>query len=162
MESGNDIVGALEQLLYRIRSVIEQQLAMLASFVCDAYCPKSIGINHIPELRWCLAVLKTYDDSDKLPLTSGALTQHIRRGHVQARVWGQASIAQQEFLHPLNKIMQRRHRYVVWPGLYNCAKLRHLANGMGLERTIMGWRCITCDRQDDINTLFVHFILFNI
>ena len=73
---------------------------MLASFVCDAYCPKGIGINHIPELRWCLAVYDT--DSERLPLTSGALKQHIRRVHAQARVWGQASIAQQEFLHPLH------------------------------------------------------------
>ncbi|KAJ8358104.1 hypothetical protein AAFF_G00034000 [Aldrovandia affinis] len=40
-------------------------------------------------------------ESDKLPLTLGALKQHVLRAHIQARVWGQADIAQQEFLDPL-------------------------------------------------------------
>ncbi|KAJ8377536.1 hypothetical protein AAFF_G00256320 [Aldrovandia affinis] len=40
-------------------------------------------------------------ESDKLPPTFGALKQHVLRAHIQARVWGQADIAQQEFLDPL-------------------------------------------------------------
>ena len=40
-------------------------------------------------------------ESDKLPPTLGALKQHVLRAHIQARVWGQAHIAQQEFLDPL-------------------------------------------------------------
>ena len=36
-----------------------------------------------------------------IPPTSGALKQHILRAHIQARVWGQASIVQHEFLDPL-------------------------------------------------------------
>lgn len=34
--------------------------------------------------------------SDKLPPTLGALRQHVLRVHIQARVWGQASIALQD------------------------------------------------------------------
>ena len=33
--------------------------------------------------------------------TLGALKQHILRVHIEASVWGHASIAQQEFLDPL-------------------------------------------------------------
>ena len=40
-------------------------------------------------------------ESDKLPPTIGALNKHILRVHLQARVWGQASTAQQVFLDPL-------------------------------------------------------------
>ena len=36
-----------------------------------------------------------------LPPMSGAFKQHIIRVHIQASVWGQASIAQHEFLDPL-------------------------------------------------------------
>ena len=36
-----------------------------------------------------------------LPPTLGALKQHILRVHIEASVWGHASIAQQEFLDPL-------------------------------------------------------------
>ena len=39
-------------------------------------------------------------EGDKLPPTLGALTQH--RVHIEARVWSQAHVAQQEFLDPLN------------------------------------------------------------
>jgi len=35
-------------------------------------------------------------ESDKLPSTLGALRQHVLRVHIQARVWGQASIALQD------------------------------------------------------------------
>ena len=40
-------------------------------------------------------------ESEKLPPTLGALKQHILRAHVQARVWGQAVVPQQELLDPL-------------------------------------------------------------
>ena len=40
-------------------------------------------------------------ESDKLPPTLGALKQHVLRAHIQASVWGQADIPQQEFLDPL-------------------------------------------------------------
>ena len=36
MKSGSDTIGALEQLL-TVNETIAQQIAMLASFVCDAY-----------------------------------------------------------------------------------------------------------------------------
>ena len=38
-------------------------------------------------------------ESDKL--TAGALKQHILRVHLQAHIWGQASLAQQVYLDPL-------------------------------------------------------------
>ena len=40
-------------------------------------------------------------ESQKLPPTLGALKQHILRAHVQARIWGQATVYQQELLDPL-------------------------------------------------------------
>ena len=101
MKSGSDTIGALEQLLI-VNETRAQQLAMLASFVCDAYCPKGIEINIIPELLWYM-FCKYMADSNMLPPTAGALKQHIIRVHIQASVWGQASIAQHEFLDPLQK-----------------------------------------------------------
>ena len=45
---GSDTIGALEQLLIENETTSsEQQLAVLASFVCAAYCPKGIAINGI-------------------------------------------------------------------------------------------------------------------
>ena len=82
-----------------VNETSEQQLAVLASFVCAAYCPKGIEISGIPELRWYL-FCKHMADSNRLPPTSGALKQHILRAHIQARVWGQASIAQQLYAVP--------------------------------------------------------------
>ena len=99
MISGSGTIGAQEQLL-TVNETSAQQLAMLASFVCGAYCPKGIEINGIPELRWYL-FCKHMAESKRLPQTSGALKQHILRVHIQTTVWGQASIAQQEFLDPL-------------------------------------------------------------
>ncbi len=72
----------------------------IAKFVSAAYCPKGIQIFIIPELRWYL-FCKHMAESVKLPPTIGALKQHILRVHLQASVWGQASIAQQIFLDPL-------------------------------------------------------------
>ena len=40
-------------------------------------------------------------ESDRLPPRMGAIKQHVLRVHVQARVWGQASIAHQDFTDPL-------------------------------------------------------------
>ena len=40
-------------------------------------------------------------ESNRLPPTLRALKQHILRVHIQASIWGQASIAQQEFFDPL-------------------------------------------------------------
>ena len=99
MKSGSDTIGALEQLL-TVNETSEQHLARLASFVCAAYCPNGIEISGIPELRWYL-FCKHMAESNRLPPTSGVLKQHILRAHIQARVWGQASIAQQELLDPL-------------------------------------------------------------
>ena len=49
--SGSDTIGALEQLLIE-NETREQQLAVLASFVCAVYCPKGIDINGI-RYDWC-------------------------------------------------------------------------------------------------------------
>ena len=64
------------------------------------YSSKGVQIDDIPELRWHL-FCKNLAESDKLPPTLGALKQHVLRAHVQASVWGQADIAQQEFVDPL-------------------------------------------------------------
>ncbi len=93
MKSGSDIIGALKQLLVAANETSERQMRMLASFVCDAYYPNGIEIRRM--------FFKQMAESNMLPPTSGALKQHILRVHIQASVWGQASIAQQEFLDPL-------------------------------------------------------------
>ncbi len=80
--------------------VTEDMLSALATFVSAAYSPKGIQIDSIPELRWYL-FCRHMAESDKLPPTLGPLKQHILRARIQARVWGQASIAQQELLDPL-------------------------------------------------------------
>ena len=48
---GSDRIGALAQLIIE-NGTSEQQLAVLASFVCAAYCPKGIEINGI-RYDWC-------------------------------------------------------------------------------------------------------------
>ena len=95
MKSGSDTIGVLEQLLI-VKETSAQQLAMLGSLVCDAYCPKYIEINSIPEIRWYL-FCKHMAESNRLPPASGALTQHFIRVHIQTSVRGQANIAQQEW-----------------------------------------------------------------
>ena len=72
----------------------------LAKVVCTAYRPKGIQLWNIPELHWHL-FCKYMAESEKLPPILGALKQHILRAHVQARVWGQAAVPQQELLDPL-------------------------------------------------------------
>src|SRR6218665_574472 len=100
MKADRDVISSL-QMLSTEAEVTQTMLANLASFVCAAYSPKGININTIFELRWYL-VCKHMAESDKLPPTLVALRQHVLRVHIQARVWGQASIALQELqLDPL-------------------------------------------------------------
>ena len=42
MTSGSDVIGALKQLIVAANKTSERQTTMLASFVCDAYCPNGI------------------------------------------------------------------------------------------------------------------------
>jgi len=70
-------------------------LATLARFICAAYSPKGIYTKTFSELRLHL-FCKHMAESDKLPPTLGALRQHVLRVHIQATVWGQASIALQD------------------------------------------------------------------
>ena len=99
MKADDSVLSAL-QMLSQTSEVTEDQLCTLAKFVCAAYLPKEVYIDTIPELRWYL-FCKHMAESDKLPPTCAALKEHVLRAHVQARVWGQADIAQQEFLDPL-------------------------------------------------------------
>lgn len=94
-----DVVDALGTLCSNADVSEEIQLT-LEQFVCTAYQPKGIKISGIPELRWYM-FCKYMAESQKLPPTLGALKQHILRAHVQARVWGQATVYQQELLDPL-------------------------------------------------------------
>ena len=78
MKSGSVIIGALKQLLVAANETSERQMTMLASFVCDAYCPNGIAIRRV----FC----KQMTESNRLPSTSGTRTQDILRVHVQARI----------------------------------------------------------------------------
>ena len=78
MKSGTDIIGALKQLLVAANETSERQMTMLASFVCDAFCPNGIEIRRM----FC----KQMAESTRLPSTPGTLKQHILRVHVHARI----------------------------------------------------------------------------
>ena len=71
--------------------VSQQQLTALASFVCDDYSPEGIQIHDILELHLYLFCKH---------MTMGALKQHLQKVNLQAKVWGQASVAHQEFVLP--------------------------------------------------------------
>lgn len=88
------------QKLSEGNEVTEDLLLTFAKFVCQAYCPKAVQIDSIPELRWYL-FCKHMAESDKLPPTIGTLKQHVLRARIQARVWAQADIPMQEFPDPL-------------------------------------------------------------
>jgi hypothetical protein len=99
LKADSDVIDALINLS-RSTEVTDELLSTLAKFVCAAYCPKSIRIENIPELRWHL-FCKQLADSESLPPTIGALKQHVLRVQVQANVWGQADISHHVFLDPL-------------------------------------------------------------
>ena len=88
------------RLLSQTSPVTDELQSTLAKLVCIPYSSKGVQIDDIPELRWHL-FCKNLAESDKLPPTIGALKQHVLRAHVQASVWGQADIAEQEFIDPL-------------------------------------------------------------
>lgn len=98
MKADRNVISNL-QMLSTEAEVTETMFASLASFVCAtrcaAYSPKGIYIKTIPELRWHL-FCKHMTESDKLPPTLAALRKHVLRVHIQAKVWGQASIALQD------------------------------------------------------------------
>ena len=91
MKAHTDVISSL-QMLSTESEVTETMLATLACFVCAAYSPNGIYIKTISELRWHL-LCKHMAENNKLPPTLATLVQHILRVHIQARVWGQASIA---------------------------------------------------------------------
>ena len=78
MKSGSYIIGALKQVLVAANETSERKMTMLASFVCDAYCPNGIEIRRM----FC----KQMAESNRLPSTSGTLKQNILRVHVHARI----------------------------------------------------------------------------
>ena len=99
MKAEDHFLKAL-QLLSESSPVTEHLQSALAAFVCIPYTPKGVKIDSIPELRWHF-FCKNLAENDKLPPTLDALKQHVLRAHIQASVWGQADIAQQEFIDPL-------------------------------------------------------------
>ena len=99
LQSNDAIIDALASLCAE-EHISEDHVLTLAKFVCQAYRPKGLQIESIPELRWHM-FCKYMAESDKLPPTLGALRQHIARAHLQAHVWGQATVHHQNLLDPL-------------------------------------------------------------
>lgn len=99
MEAKDHVIEAL-RTLHDDEDVSEDLQQSLTQFVCTAYRPRGIQLSSIPELRWHL-FCKYMAESEKLPPTLRALEQHILRARVQARVWSQAALPQQELLDPL-------------------------------------------------------------
>ena len=97
MKSGSDTIGALEQLLI-VNETIAQQLCLLRLCV-TVTAKKTLRLTAF--LHFDGTCGANMAKSNKFQPTSGALKQHILRVHIQASVWGQASIAQQECLDPL-------------------------------------------------------------
>ena len=92
MEAEDDVTEVL-CMLCDDADVSEDLQSTLAQFVCTTYRPKGIQLSSISELRWQL-FCKYTAESEKLP-------QHILRARIQATIWGQAAIPQQELLVPL-------------------------------------------------------------
>ena len=99
IHSNDAIVEALTSLCVE-EDISENIVLVLAKFVCEAYQPKGVHIESIPELRWHM-FCKHMAESDKLPPTLGALRKHIARAHLQAYVWGHATVHHQKLLDPL-------------------------------------------------------------
>ena len=87
-----DVIEALCTLC-DVADMSEDLQLTLVQYIC-------IQVSSISELRWHL-FCKYMAESEKLPLTLGTLKQHILRARVQARIWGQAAVHQQELLDPL-------------------------------------------------------------
>ena len=101
MEAEDEMIEALHTLCYDRDTHVNEDLHLnLAKFVCAAYQSKGLQFSSIPELRWYL-FCKHMTESERLPPTPGALRQHILRARVQATIWGQATVPQQEQLDPL-------------------------------------------------------------
>ncbi|KAK6167815.1 hypothetical protein SNE40_021754 [Patella caerulea] len=99
MNAEEHIIEAFHNICHD-QKLSENTRSRLEEFVCSAYSPKGIHISRIPELRRYL-FCKYMAESDRLPPTVGALSQHILRAQIQGRVWGQACIPQQERLDPM-------------------------------------------------------------
>ena len=75
MKVDRHIISALMKLTEE-GDLTQEVKDTLASFVCLLYCPKGIHITSFPDLRWHL-FCKHLAESSKLPLTVGALEEHI-------------------------------------------------------------------------------------
>ena len=91
MKAHTDVISSL-QMLSTEAEVTETMLATLASFVCAVYSPNGIYIKTISELRWHI-FCKHMAENYKISPTLAVLRQHVLRVHIQAKVWGHASIA---------------------------------------------------------------------
>lgn len=75
----------------------EHVLAGCEEFLCTLFCPKGLTICQAKDLRWHLFKrLKSEQSIDKLPPTPGAWKEHIKRAHIQAKIWHQDLV-----LHPV-------------------------------------------------------------
>ena len=92
LKAGDEVFKALK-MLSQTSNVTEAPLTTVAKFVCTALTEGKLR-RHL----FC----KHLAEGVKIPLTLGALKQHVLKVHIEARVRSQAHIAQQEFLNPLN------------------------------------------------------------
>ena len=82
----------------------EEVVNEVAQFVCRTYCPKNTPkhiTNSIVETRYFL-YKKFSADTNKLPPTVGAFTQHIKRASCQLLVWVSAHMSEIAKPDPLN------------------------------------------------------------
>ena len=64
-------------------------------FLCKLFCGKGMNIKEAKDLRWYLfKQLKADQGVEKLPPTPGAWAEHVRRAHLQARIWHQDLVAE--------------------------------------------------------------------
>ena len=96
---GDDILEAFTRLC-DTGDLNEQTLVAISEFVCVLYCPKGVAIKRLKDLRWYL-FCKQMAERDRLPPTEEALKQHILRAKLQAVVWSQAHLPNQELPNPL-------------------------------------------------------------
>ena len=100
MNCGSDTIGALGQLLI-VNETSAQQLAMLASFVCDVYCPKCIDIKAFLNYDGTCSANLCREQQASTDVGSPQ-TAHSTCPYPSWRMGtGQYTIAQQELLDPL-------------------------------------------------------------
>ena len=94
-----DVVREMAKLGTTLRPSDETMKA-IEKFVCELYVPNT-SLTMVKDLRWWL-FRKKQAQSERLPLTQGALRQAVLRAHYQAMLWNNDVVANPDIPSPKN------------------------------------------------------------